>query len=588
VPFFIAVAVLVLGLARTGRAVDLPVLVDQALEPVVTAAVAVAQGDRATASARAASVAGLVATAVAASEDPAVASALGRKARGFRRGLMRLKNAATRAGTIIARGRPATAAMRALKKASRAGAKVVRLLATSDVPGIVVVEKSLRAAAFYHPGQTVTFDTWGRVDDGGPCLGPRTATVVNLFGATAVHPTPVDLGNGRFQVIMASTGGAARVEVSGCGRTASPGRVVFNDGPSGTDGGDTWTLEEIMAGSGVGLYPQIALDAGGGPHVVSVNLATDAYEYSTRSGGSWTTETVSTAAQACGSNVGVLSDIAIDGAGVPHLSLEVPDQAVQHGVRGAGGWTVADVSTTLCPFSGVAVDQAYAFVGDNAIAGDRLTDTVWIVGWFYDGLAGQRAVAAWRTDASAMTLVDEGTEAGDTSTGRHPGVAVDGAGGVHVVYEGYLGGSVLRYARWNGAGFDASTVDSGSGNSGKSTAIATGTDNRPHLVYYRGGEGLRHAVWNGAGWDPEVVNSDTAAAGNAWIDLAIDGSDTLHVAYATVSGALRYVRGRWGSWSAPVTIIGDGDHPAIAVTTDGAPRVVFRDATGDRLYYATR
>jgi hypothetical protein len=155
------------------------------------------------------------------------------------------------------------------------------------------------------------------------------------------------------------------------------------------------------------------------------------------------------------------------------------------------------------------------------------------------------------------------------------------------VYEGYTSGHVVRYTRWTGGGVSTSTIDDGSGNSGKSTAVAVDSTNRPHAVYLSDA-GHKHAVWNGAGWDTDILTGDTAAAGNAWVDVAIDGTDTLHVVYSTTSGAVRYVRGKANSWTPAVTIASDGDHPAIAVTAAGMPHVVFRDPLDDRLVHATR
>jgi hypothetical protein len=581
--------------ARAASAADLPELLDVALEPLATAAVALQAGDRATAAARVATVDGLGAAAAAGSADPAIAAALGRKARVFRKRVSKLRKTARRAFKVLGKPKASdAAAMRALRKASGAGSKALRFVAGLPVPGILVMEEDSLPAGFHLPGEAVTLVVIARDETGNPCPEPVQITVVNLFDAVAVDPSPTDLGGGRFSVTMGNEGGAASIEAAACGRTARPGRLLFNEGPVGTGGppgGGTWTLTEIMAGDDVGHYPQVALDAAGVPHVVSMNFTfgAETYDYSTRPGSIWTTEEISTAAQACGGNVGVLSDIAVDGSGLPHVSLEVPDQAVQYAFR-SGAWTVTDVSTTICPYGGPSPDQAYAFVGHNAIAIDRPSDTLWIVGWFWNGISQRYAVAAWRRGDPATMQIDEGTVGGDTYTGRYPSVAVDATGAAHVVYEGYTDtGSLIRYARWNGGAFVTDTVaDIGNANSGRTAVVVVDSADRPHVVYFDPGEGYKHAAWNGAGWDLEVITSDDAPAGQAWMDVAVAGSDELHVVYYRTGGSVRYTHGASGSWSATEMIAADGETPSIAVTAGGTPHVVFRETLSDRLVHATR
>ena len=466
------------------------------------------------------------------------------------------------------------------------------MLVPMTIPGIVVLEDNPRATGFHGSGETVDRTVVAPDDSGTACGEPPGLAVENLSAATAVDTQPTALGGGRFRVTMGTQGGVARLVVTACGHTAAPGRLLFNTAPPPGGGGEgQWVLTPVTAGNTAGFFPQIALDASGLPHVVSLNYVggAEVYEYATRGPAGWTSETISTAAQTCGGNTGVLSDIVVDDAGIPHVSLEIPDQAIQHGVRN-GGWTVEDVSTTLCPFSGPSADQAFAFVGHNAIAADRASDTIWIVGWFWDGIAQRYAVAAWETGDVATTQIDGGTVGGDTYTGRHPSVAVDATGVVHVAWEGYAGSgeSLIRHARWNGSTFEVDTVATmGGANSGKTAVVTVDGTGRPHVVYFEPGAGYKHAVWNGAGWDLEVITTDSAAARQAWMDVAVDGSDRLHVVYSRSDGDVRYTRGTTGAWSAPEVIAQDGDNPALAVTPSGTPHIVFRDPSADQLVHAS-
>jgi hypothetical protein len=105
-------------------------------------------------------------------------------------------------------------------------------------------------------------------------------------------------------------------------------------------------------------------------------------------------------------------------------------------------------------------------------------------------------------------------------------------------------------------------------------------------VIFHSSEGYRHASWNGTGWDLETITSDTGSP--AWMDVAVDGSDTLHVVYSRLGGSVRYTRGTSGSWSTPEALAPDGENPALAVTAAGQPHVVFRDSLDDRLLHVTR
>ena len=89
----------------------------------------------------------------------------------------------------------------------------------------------------------------------------------------------------------------------------------------------------------------------------------------------------------------------------------------------------------------------------------------------------------------------------------------------------------------------------------------------------------------GCGWDVVTRHAGTTTKPS----VAAHGS-TLHLAFRTSDAKLRYMRGAWDATSWSVHQIVDStccqSAPALALTTEGSPRVAFGDSSADGLKYA--
>lgn len=112
-----------------------------------------------------------------------------------------------------------------------------------------------------------------------------------------------------------------------------------------TKSGGVWTNEIVDSDGILQPSPQaLALDAAGHPHVVYRNYYLSALKYATKSGGVWTSEFVP-GAQFPASGVSILTSIAADAAGNPHIAYVLPDLAsvLVHTTKSGGVWTSESV-----------------------------------------------------------------------------------------------------------------------------------------------------------------------------------------------------------------------------------------------------
>ena len=108
--------------------------------------------------------------------------------------------------------------------------------------------------------------------------------------------------------------------------------------------GGEWTIETVASEGDVGRFSSLTFDTAGRPHISYFALP-DTVAYAVRSGGTWTVETVGTLPRVVIAFEGArrITDIAIDGAGVPHIAFTDRD-VVRLASRFGGAWQVEDVA----------------------------------------------------------------------------------------------------------------------------------------------------------------------------------------------------------------------------------------------------
>ena len=172
-----------------------------------------------------------------------------------------------------------------------------------------------------------------------------------------------------------------------------------------------------------------------------------------------------------------------------------------------------------------------------------------------------------------------------------PSLAIDSELRPHVVYPIMLGMNVLRHAWKDIVGWHFEMVaDIGV----VSTDIAIDGSDQVHVAYSEEGdlsEALTYAVKGASGWTFEGVDTDTYLPGVLCPSLALDGAGNPHISYIkTDDYMLRYASKTTGSWVIETVVPTGSDMHFSSLCLDGAgePRIVYWDATAGMLRYACK
>ena len=149
----------------------------------------------------------------------------------------------------------------------------------------------------------------------------------------------------------------------------------------------------------------------------------------------------------------------------------------------------------------------------------------------------------------------------------------------------------IKYAQWNDSSWNTQFVQSGS-NLGEYTSLAVDGQGQPHIRYYDRGAGmLKYATMNEATWDIQTVDAVGSVGPNSSLNssLKLDSSGNPRIAYHNeTNGTLKYAAWDDGAWlcttvdsSAHV-----GAHPSLALTSTGDPIISYFDSTNTDLKVA--
>lgn len=361
--------------------------------------------------------------------------------------------------------------------------------------------------------------------------------------------------------------------------------------PGGENPPPSWTIEVVdSAAANTGLFPSIAVDYLGTVHVSSLDVTNKKFRYARRTGAGWTRSDIASAGTSGFSTFGKYSAIAVDAAGVPHVSYH--DADVEY-VYVRGNATGTSWSKTSLPQAAIQ----YAFHGHNGIAVDRTTGQVHVVTWEYGNASPYESLAYWRPgDASKTRASGPAHLSGALHHGIDCSVALDPAGRPHfgfTAWNGLADPDAKNYAAWAEAVTSTSwtvhTVEQidrgGYGNAyeERNSAFAMDGNGRPHLAYYhRGLNRMRYASWNGSAWTIETIGQPSVYASTSdltHVAIAVDAANVPHVAYYGSANHVTYAK-RTGAntWAREDvdTSTDTGNGVAIAVDAAGHVHIAYR------------
>ena len=339
-------------------------------------------------------------------------------------------------------------------------------------------------------------------------------------------------------------------------------------------GSSTWSTTTVDSVGDVGAYTSIASDANGHPRISYLNRDSGTVMYMESNGASWIRHTVGSAA---GPYVlGGRSSLALDASGNPHLIYHQADISYFYSERIGSNWS--------SPLAIGFFESAWAFLGHNSIAVDKVTGAVHVSLWFFDSHNGY-LLAYWGPGMMNAEVVD-GYQG---HTGKNNSIALDPNGIPFISYEGQDDSNnvLLKYAHRAGSVWQTGIVDTIQTTEGYAhlTSIAVDNAGNPRIAYYSHREAAyKYASWNGSTWDRSVVQKFTSVG---WEDvsLALDPQGNPHIAMLTGSYQLKHASRSGTSWVVETVDTNSGLNCSIAVAPDGSVLIsYYDDAKGDLKY----
>jgi len=231
--------------------------------------------------------------------------------------------------------------------------------------------------------------------------------------------------------------------------------------------GTAWSTAAVASGAGMGVWPSLALDGAGQPHIAYHDAAGLDLEYAVydSSAGAWALSTV----DAAGSS-GRHPSLALDSAGEPHIAYVVDGNVLKYARRTAGSWGFES------PDSGGSLAYPSLALDGNGLARIAFEETG----------SGELRFASFDGSSWSRVVVDTSSAAGETS------LALDGDGWAHIAYRDSAVGD-LKNADFDGAAWSTGTVDS-EGATGKAPSIVLDAGGGTHILYYDEDRGYLRAA----------------------------------------------------------------------------------------------
>jgi hypothetical protein len=274
----------------------------------------------------------------------------------------------------------------------------------------------------------------------------------------------------------------------------------------------------------------LALDSNENPHIAYNDMDIGQVRYAHKTTAGWQDEIIAG---------GWGPSLALDAQDYPHIAYN-DEWGMQYAYQDAQGWHFDTIDNNQSLVPSLVLDES----GKAHLSYHRRNPN--------DLMYAVQTDSGW-----TLQPVEDSGVYGDYSS-----LALDGDGRPHIGYYSYDKDSNtgdLKYAYWNGTGWEITTVDS-SQDSGREVSMALSSKGVPLMSYRSGvrsnsGE-LRFAYLEGSEWYTQTVDDDGDFNG-LYISLALDEYDNPYIGYYISNlGDLRYAFSFTPSTPGAVTING--------------------------------
>jgi len=344
--------------------------------------------------------------------------------------------------------------------------------------------------------------------------------------------------------------------------------LVFISVCSGSARG-AWVTEQVDFDHNVGLLTSLAVDPYGAPHISYYDQTNYCLKYASMDGSYWYTQVVDTG------HVGTHSSLAFYGDNAPRISYTSydPVQKVVNGVKYAQ-WNGSSWSTQFV-WSGSNLGE-YTSLAIDSLGRPRIS--------YYDRGAGTLNYAAYDGSLWSIQTVDTG------DVGLYSSLKLDEYGNPRIAYHDETNGT-LKYAALDGSAWHYTTVDS-SAHVGAHPSLALTSTGDPIISYFDStNTDLKVAMFYNSDWHVGTVDAD-GIVGFA-NSLALDPELGLpRIAYAVgdpvVDTNLKFAYWDGTAWQFEIVdspgIV--GEFASLAIDPAGVPMVSYYDRTNGDLKFA--
>jgi hypothetical protein len=336
-------------------------------------------------------------------------------------------------------------------------------------------------------------------------------------------------------------------------RDATNGRLKYARLISSPPG---WQIDTLTSG---GFFTSMALDDGDTPHIGFVGDGGNGAWYAHKDGVVWDYEYVDAALHAV-----YATSLALDSGGTPQISYwNGKTKQVRYAVRVSSGGNCGVGGNWNCETVASA-----ELGGETALVIDG-SDTPHLA---YSGSLNYavKSAGSWAIEPIYPHV------------GLYSSLDMDGSGNRAISYYD-LTHRDLKYAGWNGSGWDIEWVASGL-EAGRWSSIEIDAIGNPHVSYYED-RSLKYATKSNGGWSREKVDSSVFVTVGLYNSLALDGDGDAHISYIDdTNHHLKYATNRTGAWTTEIVDPGGGAMTSIAVDYYGIPHISYTSSANEMKY----